>query len=102
MRSRTSSEGTRRKQSRSARAFTTRRLSSIGSIKFGNREFGNRTHRKVSVRLCLIAEPIEKESNDWSSIDVFFRIGSIGYVGQVESLLDCEITKHLSSATIYM
>ena len=36
------------------------RLSSIGSI-----EFGNRTHPKVPVRLCSIAEPIAKQSNDW-------------------------------------
>ena len=35
-------------------------ISSIGSI-----EFGNRTHRKVPVRLCSITEPIEQQSNDW-------------------------------------
>ena len=65
---------------------TTCRLSSIGSIKFGNRTrvFGSRTHRKVPVRLCSIAEPIEKQSHDWSLIEFdwfFVRIGSIGYVG---------------------
>ena len=46
------------------------RLSSIGSI-----EFGNRTHQKIPVRLCSIAEPIELKSTDWvrlSSIDIWF------------------------------
>jgi len=57
-------QGSAQIQSKSARAFTMRRLSSIDSIKFGNR-----THRKVPVRLCSIAEPIEKQSNDWSLIE---------------------------------
>ena len=38
-----------------------------------NRTFGNRTHKKVPVRLCPIAEPIELQSNDW------VRLGSIGF-----------------------
>ena len=33
----------------------------------------NRTHKKVPVRLCSIAEPIELQSNDW------VRLGSIGF-----------------------
>ena len=41
--------------------FQTRvRLSSI--------EFGNRTHRKVPVRLCSITEPIEQQSERLGSI----------------------------------
>jgi len=33
----------------------------------------NRTRKKVPVRLCSIAEPIELQSNDW------VRLGSIGF-----------------------
>lgn len=33
----------------------------------------NRTHKKVPVRLCSIAEPIELQSNDW------VRLSSIGF-----------------------
>ena len=42
-----------------------RRLSSVIEL--------NRTHKKVPVRLCSIAEPIELQSNDW------VRLGSIGF-----------------------
>ena len=35
-------------------------------------EFGNRTHRKVPVRLCSITEPIEQQSDRLGSIDFWF------------------------------
>jgi len=55
------------------------RLSSIGSI-----EFGNRTHRKAPVRLCSIAEPIEQQSDRLGSIKFYcflVRFRSIDYAG---------------------
>ena len=53
------------------------RLSSIGSI-----EFGNRTHQKIPVRLCSIAEPIEHQSDRLGSIEFYWylvRFHSIDY-----------------------
>ena len=32
-------------------------------------EFGNRTHRKVTVRLCSITEPVEQQSDRLGSLD---------------------------------
>ena len=57
-------------------------LGSIGSIKFGNR-----THRKVPVRLCSIAKPIEKQSNDWSPSDFSFRFVRLATPGYAEACL---------------
>ena len=59
-------------------SFTTQRNRTNRVIKFDwFIKFGNRTHRKVPVRLCSIAEPIERQSNDWSSIEFSWVWGEV-------------------------
>ena len=49
------------------------RTNRVDCVRLGSVIELNRTHNKVPVRLCLIAEPIELQSNDW------VRLGSIGF-----------------------
>ena len=48
----------------------------------------NQTHKKVLVRLCLIAEPIELQLNDWIQLVFGSVLFSIDYAGSYEVILN--------------
>ena len=70
--------------------FLPNKIQLIASI-----EFGNRTHRKVPVRLCSITEPIEQQSDRLGSIDfwlVFVRLTTPGVFHKnhwIRKVLNC-------------
>ena len=53
--------------------FLPNKIEPIASIEFdlGSVIELNRTHKKVPVRFCSIAEPIELQSNDWVRLVLF-------------------------------